>query len=521
MNARSATLAFLAVVAAGGIGLGGYWYGTKHGLEMAPPGATAPGNGSPKAGEVDANGRKILYWHDPMYPSQRFDKPGKSPYMNMPLVPVYAGGGDEGTVSISPRMQQNLGVRTGEATRGSLAPTVEAVGSVAYNERDLAVVQARSNGYIEKLYVRAPLDPVRKGQPLAELYVPDWVAAQEEYLSAKRISSQTQVSGLASLVDGAKQRMRLAGMTDEQIGAIERDGKVRSRVTITAPIGGVIAELGAREGMTVMAGAPLFRINGLGTVWVNAEVPETMAAQVRPGAAVEARASAFPGTTFKGRVSAILPEVNAATRTLKARIEVANPQGKLVPGMFATVSLTPPARREAVLVPSEAVIQTGTRSVVMVAQGDGKFVPVDVELGTEANGQTEIRKGLQPGQKIVLSGQFLIDSEASLKATAGRMGEASAPASANANVIHRSTGIVEEAASGEVTISHEPIASLEWGAMTMAFVLPANIPAKLSPGEKVAFEFRQTPQGTFEITRIEPLALSSPHAGHDAKGSAK
>ena len=412
MNARNASLAAAALVVVGGIGYGAYWYGMNRGMQMASPPA--------------APGKKILYWHDPMVPGQKFDKPGKSPFMDMQLVPVYAeDGSDEGAVIISPRMQQNLGVRTAEVTRGALAPAVEAVGSIAYNERDLVMLQARNSGFIEKLYVRAPLDPVRKGQALADLYVPDWVAAQEEFLSARRIASQTAVSGLASLVDGARQRMRLAGMTDEQIRVVESNGSVVPRTTIASPIDGVVAELAAREGMTVMSGAPLFKIYGLGTVWVNAEVPEAMAASVRPGASVEARTAAFPGTTFKGRVSAILPEVNAATRTLKARIEVANPQRQLVPGMFATVSLRPAAQHEALLVPTEAVIATGTRSVVMLAQGDGKFTPVEVETGTEANGQTEIRKGLQAGQKVVVSGQFLIDSEANLRAGAARLsGEA-------------------------------------------------------------------------------------------------
>jgi Cu(I)/Ag(I) efflux system membrane fusion protein len=286
------------------------------------------------------------------------------------------------------------------------------------------VVQARSNGFLERLHVRAPLDPVRKGQPLAELYVPDWVAAQEEYLSAKRISGQSDSKNLAGLADAARQRMRLAGMSDAQIAAVEAGGKVQARFIITAPIAGVIGELTAREGMTVMAGAPLFRINGLSTVWLNAEVPEVAAAQVRPGNPVEARTPAVSGTVFKGKVSAILPEVNPATRTIKARIELANPGGQLVPGMFATVSFAPAARKDVLLVPSEAVIQTGKRSVVVVAQGDGKFAPVDVEVGVDSNGQTEIRKGLQAGQKVVVSGQFLVDSEANLKASTTRMGEA-------------------------------------------------------------------------------------------------
>ncbi len=415
----------IALVAAGLIGAGGYGayrIGMNRGMQM-----TAPDSGAvpQKASDIDpAAGKKALYWHDPMVPGQKFDKPGKSPFMDMQLVPVYAdSGGDEGKVTISPRVQQNLGMRVAEVTKGVLAPTVEAVGNVAYNERDVAVVQARANGYVEKLYVRAPLDPVRKGQPLAELYAPEWVAAQEEYLSVRRMSG----IGLEALLDGARQRMRLAGMNEDQVRLVESTGKVHARLTVTAPVGGVVAELAAREGMTVMSGAPLFRINGLGTVWVNAELPENQASLVRPGNSVVARTPALPGTVFKGRVSAILPEVNPATRTLKARVELVNPGGRLVPGMFATVDFTPIARKEVLLVPTEAVIQTGTRSVVIVAQGDGRFAPVDVETGIESSGQTEIRKGLEAGQKIVVSGQFLIDSEASLKATTARMGDAPMP----------------------------------------------------------------------------------------------
>jgi Cu(I)/Ag(I) efflux system membrane fusion protein len=314
-------------------------------------------------------------------------------------------------------VQQNLGVRTATVTTGRLSTGVVAVGSVAYNERDVTLVQARSNGFIERLYVRAPLDPVKQGQALAELYVPEWIAAQEEYLAARRM----QGGDTASLVDGARQRMRLAGMNDGQIRLVEASGKVHPRTTITAPASGVVAELGAREGMTVTSGAQLFRINGLGTVWVNAEVPENLAAKVRPGDAVEARVQALPGGVFKGKVGAILPEVSAATRTLKARIELVNPNGQLVPGMFATLTFASNRGADVLLVPSEAVIQTGTRSVVMVAQDGGKFLPVDVELGGESNGLTEIRTGLAAGQKVVVSGQFLVDSDASLKGTTARM----------------------------------------------------------------------------------------------------
>lgn len=417
MKTKAIIAAMALLCAAGGYGL--YRFGLSQGLKSA---AASPAASVVAGGKATAAAeRKPLYWQDPMNPGQKFDKPGKSPFMDMQLVPVYADDGatDAGKIAINSRLQQNLGIRTAEVTRGTLAARLVAVGSVAYNEREVALVQARAGGFVERLYVRAALDPVRKGQALADLYVPDWIAAQEEFLTVKHM----QGSGTESLIDGARQRMRLAGMTDEQIRLVESTGKVHPRITLTAPAGGVVVELSVREGMTVAAGAPMFRINGLDTVWVYAEVPENQAAQVRPGIAVEARAAALPGAVFKGRVSALLPEVNATTRTLKARIELANPRGELVPGMFAGVSFNPAQQGEVLLVPSEAVIQTGTRSVVMLAQGDSRFLPAEVEIGREADGQTEVRKGLEAGQKIVVSGQFLIDSEASLKGTATRMGD--------------------------------------------------------------------------------------------------
>ncbi|MFL6672353.1 MAG: efflux RND transporter periplasmic adaptor subunit [Massilia sp.] len=493
-NKIAAACAAAALACAGGYGL--YWLGMKHGME------------NHAASAAPATGRKVLYWHDPMVPGQQFDKPGKSPFMDMQLVPVYADqAGDDGKVSISPRVQQNLGIRTAEVTRSKLAPEVEAVGSVAYNERDLALVQARSNGYVERLFVRAPLDPVRKGQPLAELYVPDWVAAQEEFLTVKRM----QGAGADGLVDAARQRMRLAGMTDAQIRLVESSGKVQPRVTISAPIGGVVAELAVREGMTVMSGAPMFRINGLNTIWVIADVPEAVSALVRAGNAVQARTPSLPGTVFNGKVSAILPEVNAATRTLKARVELANQGQRLVPGMFATINFSPAARGDVLTVPSEAVIQTGKRSVVMLAQGEGKFMPVDVQTGAEGNGQTEIASGLEAGQKVVVSGQFLIDSEASLRGAATRMSETPTPGKAKAAAAtHHGEGKVESIDKDEITLSHGPIPSLHWPEMTMAFKLPpGRLPGKVAVGDMVDFEFRQTGDGGFEITRITPAAGAS------------
>jgi Cu(I)/Ag(I) efflux system membrane fusion protein len=384
-----------------------------------------------KAGDIDpANGSKILYYQDPMVPGNKFDKPAKSPFMDMMLVPVYADGDtDQGNVTVSSRIQQNLGVRTAAVTEGTLSPQVSAVGSIAFNERDQALVQARAAAYVERLHVRATLDPVAKGQPLVELFVPEWVAAQEEFLSLKRM----QGSDLGGLVDGARQRMRLLGMSEEQIKLVESSAKPQPRITLAAPLGGVVTELLAREGMTVVAGATLFRVNGLSTVWANAEVPESQAALLRPGATVQARSPAVPGVTFDGKVQAILPEVNPATRTLKARMELANPKARLVPGMSVTMQFMDVRADKVLLVPTEAVIMTGKRSVVMLAEDNGRFRPVEVDAGIESAGQTEIKRGLQLGQRVVVSSQFLIDSEASLKGVEARLNGASPPATGNAS----------------------------------------------------------------------------------------
>lgn len=504
MNAKKTLVLALAAGLLVAAGAALYRAGIQRGMHVGTPASsgTNPGAASDK---IDpATGRKVLYWHDPMVPGQKFDKPGKSPFMDMQLVPVFADqAGDGGKVAISSRVQQNLGIRTAEVKEGMLARTLNAIGSVAYDERDLALVQARANGFVERLYVRAPLDRVRQGQPLVDLYVPDWVAAQEDYLAARRMSPE--------LADAARQRMRLTGMLDEQIRQVETSGKVHPRVTVRSPVSGVVAELTAREGMTVTSGAPLYRLNGLSRVWVNAEIPEAAASQVRLGAAVEARAAAWPQTTFKGKVGAILPEVDPVSRTLKARIELANPEGRLVPGMFATVDLVPPMRQAVLLVPSEAVIQTGARSLVFVEAGDGGFAPVEVETGAEANGETEIRKGLKTGQQVVTSGQFLVDSEASLKGTLARMGGAAPPDSAKASAAptHRGIGRVEQIDADSITLSHGPIASLHWGPMTMQFKLPAGgLPRDVAVGAMVVFEIRPTKEGDYQITSIAPTAAN-------------
>ncbi len=542
--------AALALPLAGLGAAGGYWYAMSS-MHAAPapavaasaPGgaASAPGGAaSAPGGAASAPGgaasapvatapaaattatatpqpdRRVLYWYDPMYPQQRFDKPGKSPFMDMQLVPKYAEEGAEGTVRIDPRVVQNLGVRTAEARSGSLAPQLAAVGNVDWNERSVVLVQPRTGGFVERLHVRAPLDPVRAGDPLAEILFPDWAGAQAEYLALKRLAGPD----VETLQRAARERLALLGMNEEQVAAVEREGKVQARITLRAPVSGIVAELGAREGMTVTAGTTLFRIASLGTVWVVAEVPEAQAGMLVPGERAEVRVPAYPDDAFTGRVNAILPEVNAATRTVRARIEVANPGGKLKPGMFATLTLSPRARA-ALLVPAEAVIRTGTRSVVIVAAGDGRFRAVDVEVGMEAGADAEIRKGLKAGDRVVVSGQFLIDSEASLRSTLARLegtpdapaagGAAGpgAPAGPAARGAHRGIGTVTavDLVRGRVDLDHGPIASMKWPSMKMGFAVDhVGELANVKKGDRVEFEFRGEPNrdGDYVVTRIVP-----------------
>lgn len=519
----AAPLVIVALVVAVLAAAAGYWFGTRQGAHEVPTATSATGLATPAATTdaagnkmlYDDKGRRVLYWHDPMVPGQKFDKPGKSPFMDMQLVPVYADEGvDEGTVKVSPRLAQNFGVRTVEAREGSLATGVTAVGAIAVDERTLTGVQSRVQGFVERLHVRATFDGVRAGQPIADLFVPEWVAAQEEYLALKG-SSQP---GLATLAEAARGRMKLLGMPDAEVARVDREGRTSGRVTVTAPQGGIVWEISARDGMAVMPGTNLVRIAGLGSVWLIAEVPEAQAGEIAIGMPVEVRTSAYPDRVFKGRIEALLPEVNVATRTVRARVVLSNPGGALKPGMFANATFRGAAAKPAVLVPSEAVIRTGKRNVVIVAEGEGRFAPVDVAVGREAGDQTEITKGLSPGQRVVTSGQFMIDSEASLKGVLARMnngGEAppagvpagSAGSSAAGAVKHKAAGIVRDVGGGELFIEHGPIQSAGMGGMTMGFKAPAaGVPPNVKEGVRVDFEFAITPKGEFQLSSIAPSA---------------
>jgi len=405
MSYRTMLLILAALVAAAGAG---YYARTPEPASKPVASATAPKE------------RKILYWYDPMVPASHFDKPGPSPFMDMELVPKYADEeGSAGGLAIDPRVVQNLGVRTAPVETGSLVRRIDTVGYVRPDEHRIEVVQPRAAGWVEKLHVRAVNDPVRRGQLLLELYAPDILAAQEEYLLAAKAAQRDPAD--RALEQAAQRRLALLGLSEEQIRALAASGKASRRVAVYATSDGIVSELGVREGMAVTPGTPMFSLLDLSSVWVTAEIPEAQAGWVAPGAAVEIAVPALPGHVLKGRVEYIYPQLDGTTRTLQVRVRLPNPGLKLKPGMYARVAIRGAAAQQAVLVPSEAVIGTGTRSVAIVAEGGGRYAAVEIKTGDEADGRTEILEGLAPGQTVVVSGQFLIDSEASLRGTLQRL----------------------------------------------------------------------------------------------------
>ena len=376
----------MAIVASGAIGFGAARL-------TAPSSAPAP------SGTTSPAGKKILYWYDPMIPAEHHDGPGLSS-MGMQTIPKYAaegGAAADAGVRVDSAAAQNLGVRLATVERGSLSSDLTVTGAIDFNQRNVAIVQSRAAGFVQRVYARAPGDVIAAGAPLADVLVPEWGGAQAEYQAVRR-------TGDGALIAASRERLRL-------LGAHGASG--RGMTTIRSPIGGVIQTLDVRAGMTLSAGQTLAQVSGLRTVWLNAAVPEAQAALVRVGRPVRAELAAFPGESVTGRVVAILPTAQADSRTLTVRIELPNPGAGLRPGMFATVHLDGDAA-SGLLVPSEAVIRTGKRDLVMVAGAGGRYQPVEVRVGRERGGRTEVIAGLVEGQKVVASGQFLLDSEASL-----------------------------------------------------------------------------------------------------------
>jgi len=503
---RAVTALFTAVVLLGA----GYVIGTRRAVTDEPMASASAATPSVPGDKVDPKtGRKVLYWHDPMVPNQHFDKPGKSPFMDMQLQPVFADEGGSNGIKVDSTLQQNLGIRYATVVRQDTAESFDAIGTTQFDESMADVVQSRVTGYIDHLYASAPMQRVAKGAPIASLFVPDWLAPQEEYLALKRGGMD------AGLLAAARARMQALSIPDGLIASLDQSGKAQTHVTLFAREAGVLTELNVRDGAMVSPGQTLAKIAGLSKLWLIVEIPESLALQVQPGMLVDATFAGDASQHFSGRIREILPGISPGSRTLQARLEIDNAGQRLTPGMLmrARVSGAKPVSR--LLVPSEAVITTGKRSIVIVRNGDGRLQPVQITVGNDSGDSTEVTSGLTEGQQVVASGQFLIDSEASLtsvlpklegNATAGA--SASAPASAPvaaAAQTYETTGKVEKVTPGDITFSHQPVPALGWGAMTMTFGKPSPTAfPDITVGESVHFVFRQSDDG-YQLTQVEPM----------------
>ena len=386
---------------------------------------SAPPASSSTAAMSQSSGKKVLYWYDPMTPQQHFDHPGTSP-MGMKLEPKYAepgGAAEQDVVRVSPAEVQNLGMRTAEVKVGRLSDTVSVPGTIAWDQQLAVTVSARTNVTLEKLYVRIPFTQVKAGQSLAEVLAPEWSAAAAEYFA---LANAKSAEGRA-LRAAARERLHALGMDDATIRGLHAGG---GTITLRAPVDGVISKLDVQEGQQVGEGMPIMSINGLDKVWVDAAIPQAQAGGIAAGTPITATVTALPDETFRGEVEALLPDVTAATRTQRARIVLDNPKHDLAPGMFADLRIQGEASAPHPLVPTEAVISDGVHTRVIEALGAGRFKPVLVRTGRSSGDMTVILTGLQGGERVVTSGQFLIDSEASLSGALTRMeaGNASAPA---------------------------------------------------------------------------------------------
>lgn len=490
-------LALAIVIAAGG----GYYWGKMHAHPAADEQPAAPAE------------RRVLYWYDPMVPDKRFDKPGKSPFMDMQLIARYADdvnttatADNAGGVTISARQQQNLGVRTATAETRTLASSFSAYGTVAINERALHTVVAPSGGIVEQLHVGAVQQSVKKGEALATLWNPAWAAAQQEYLAVRRL-------GDGALTQAARQRLALLFMPENVIRQVERSGKTQPRVVVSAPQDGYVNRLDIRAGMQLTPPQPLFELAALDPVWLDVDYPEAQAALLVVGSRVTAVSRSWPGQTFDGSISELLPLLANDTRTLKARVVLDNPRHQLKPGMYLTLSLTSPAARPALVIPQEALLISASRNRVLLSEADGYFIPREVQVGRVQDGWAEILSGLRAGDRVVTSGQFLIDSEASLRSSLSQFGaDTPAAAAADATPRYQTQGVIKAVQGNQATISHDAIEALGWAPMTMDFTLPdGGLPAGIAAGSAVAFSFSIDDVGI----RIHDIAPAhTDHGGH-------
>ncbi len=387
----------------------------------------------PEKADVKSPERKVLFWYDPMKPDTKFDKPGKSPFMDMDLIPKYAdedGGKSSGGIRIDPTQVQNLGLKTQKVTRGNLNYSQTMPANVSYNEYQFVIVQSRSDGFVEKVYPLTIGDNVKKGTPLIDITIPEWVEAQSEYL----LLSGT--GGTSTQIKGVLERLRLAGMPEDDIQRMRSSRSIQTRFTIKAPIDGVITAFDLRTGMNISKDKVVAQIQGMDPVWISAAVPESIAYLLKDTSQFEISVPAYPGITFQVKKWNILPSVDQTTRTLQVRLQVSNKNELLKPGMNAYLKLNTQSQ-EMLLIPSQAVIDTGKEQRVITVDADGRFVPKIIKVLYESQQQTGVGSGLSEGDSVVVSGLFLIDSEANITGALERMRHQEKSAEAMPDMTHQ------------------------------------------------------------------------------------
>jgi Cu(I)/Ag(I) efflux system membrane fusion protein len=454
--------------------------------------------------------KKILYWVAPMDATYRRDEPGKSP-MGMDLVPVYDEGGDGSSVKISPAVENNMGVRTATVKKDKLWRRIDTVGYVDFDENKISHLHLRTKGWIEKLYVKSEGERIKKGQLLFEVYAPELVNAQEEYLQALR-------SNHRGLTAASRERLIALGISDSQIKQLNKKRKANQYVKVFAKQDGILAKLNIREGMFVMPQKLVMSLADLSSVWLLAEVFESQADWVKVGQSAEVTLSYLPGRKWEGEVEYIYPSLDPKTRTLKVRLRFENKDESLKPNMFAKVNIFGGAKREVLIIPREALIRTGNDERVIVSLGEGRFQAREVTAGIESGDYIEIITGVGLGDKVVTSGQFLIDSEASLKASLARMTSTEKAKDEDSSSDMKSdmkpemnqddvktqtkkitgTAILNSVmpAHNMLNMAHEPIPALDWPAMEMDFNVKNNVSLEgLNKGDKVEFELEKGENG--------------------------
>ncbi|GAB1257074.1 efflux RND transporter periplasmic adaptor subunit [Aurantivibrio plasticivorans] len=436
-----------------------------------------------------------LYWVAPMDPNYRRDKPGKSP-MGMDLIPVYDEGAkanDEGpgTISISPDVINNLGVRTGLVERQPLHTEIVTVGYVKYDEDKLIHIHPRISGWVEKLYVKAAGDPVQQGEPLYSLYSPELVNAQEELVLALNRKN-------TRLIEASEDRLKALQIPDESIKALKRTLKVQQTVTFYAPQTGVVDNLNIREGFYVKPGTTMLSIGALDQVWVEAEIFERQAALVKAGDPVTMTLDYLPGKTWSGQIDYIYPTLDSKTRTVRLRLRFENPNFALKPNMFAQVAVHSDSTEQLLVIPREALIRTGSQDRVVLALGEGSYKSIAVKVGRQDQTIAEIIDGLSEGDRVVTSAQFLLDSESSKTSDFKRMHHGDGQPS---SVWVAATIDSVMSSHRMVTVKHDAIDAWEWPAMSMDFQVNPKVNFEvLTPGTQLHMEITKLDSGQYEMT---------------------